>query len=120
MKRILNGNWIMLTNEPQKGLVSLGIPVWNQSRFTKMCLDSLLETTTGQNTEVIVVDNGSTDDTPALLEKYPSVQVIRNRHNRGVSAAWNQIVKASNGEWIGILNNDLVFAPLWLSKLLKD
>lgn len=110
----------MLMAESKKDLVSIGIPVWNQSRFTDQCLASLFSTTMGYDLEVIIVDNGSTDDTPAILAKYPSVKVIRNRRNRGVVAAWNQVVNASTGEWIGILNNDLVFAPLWLTKLLRS
>lgn len=66
--------------------------------------------------EVIVVDEGSTDGTPALLEEQsdPRLRVLRNDRPCGVAAARNQAVREARGTWIAFLDDDDLWAPQWL------
>lgn len=96
--------------------VSLVIPVYNQVVHTMQCVESI-QRLPDRPKEVIVIDNASTDGTAAYL-KTASVRVITNAANLGCAKAWNQGVRASRGEVIGILNNDIVVTPGWLPSLL--
>jgi N-acetylglucosaminyl-diphospho-decaprenol L-rhamnosyltransferase len=97
--------------------VSIVIPVFNEVRFTKICMESLRGTLPGDS-EIIVVDNSSSDGTAEYLSGCTDVSVITNSENLGCAAAWNQGVKASQAPWIVILNNDTVLSPHWLDGLL--
>ncbi len=69
--------------------------------------------------ELIVVDNHSTDDTPALLAEHPlAPRVIRNDENKGFARACNQGAAAARGEFVLFLNNDTVPEPGWLAPML--
>jgi len=67
--------------------------------------------------EVIVVDNGSSDDSAGMAERDFGCSVIRNRENRGFCAANNQGIRAARGEYIALLNNDAEAEPAWLEAL---
>lgn len=96
--------------------VSIVIPVFNQLAYTKTCLESIRSA--GGASEIIVVDNGSSDGTPEYLASFPGIQVIRNAENLGCAASWNEGVRASRSKWIVILNNDVIVSPGWLEGLL--
>src|SRR4051812_7214086 len=107
-------------------MISVVIPVYNQSHFTQTCLQTL-QNHSAVAREVIVVDNCSFDDTPEVLKKWVSIlsangwkmQVIRNSENRGFGRACNQGIKAATGDYITILNNDTWLMPRWDEILLK-
>jgi GT2 family glycosyltransferase len=101
----------------QAARVSLVIPVYNQLVHTMQCLESILRLP-DKGDEIIIVDNASTDGTPGYL-KGVGVTVIGNATNLGCAKAWNQGIRASRGDVIGILNNDIVVTPGWLSALLR-
>jgi len=94
---------------------------WNRKELLGACLASLA----GQkyrNFEVVVVDNGSEDGSPELVEQWiPSfpvpLRLIRNRENRGFCAANNQGFAASDSEFVALLNNDAEAEPGWLAAL---
>jgi GT2 family glycosyltransferase len=68
--------------------------------------------------EVVVVDNGSRDDTVAwLAERWPQVEVVSLAHNVGVTAALNVCARAGRGELVGLFNNDLELEPDCLGEL---
>src|SRR5207245_2667959 len=68
--------------------------------------------------EVVVVDNGSRDDTQFWLREYwPHVEVVSLSDNVGVSAALNVCTRAGRGELLALLNNDLELAPDCLGEL---
>jgi GT2 family glycosyltransferase len=98
-------------------LVSIVIPVFNHLDLTKQCLDSIAENTDVPY-EVIMVDNASTDGTGAFLASRP-VRVITNAENRGFQGAANQGIRAATGEYICLLNNDVIVLPGWLEPLLQ-
>lgn len=96
--------------------VSLVIPLYNQVEYTKRCVESI-ERCTARPYELILVDNGSTDGTGAFLKDVKAT-VIANEKNLGCAKAWNQGVRAATGTAVGILNNDIVVTPDWLTGLL--
>jgi GT2 family glycosyltransferase len=98
-------------------LISVIIPNWNGARHLPTCLDSLRRQTY-PHVEVIVVDNNSSDDSLALMEReYPEVRVIRLNENRGYAGGVNTGIRAAQGEIIVVLNNDTEADPRWLAEL---
>jgi GT2 family glycosyltransferase len=104
-------------------MASLIILAYNNLSFTQQCLDSISHFTLYSNYEIIVVDNGSSDGTPAyLMERKQQDQhlyIILNDTNRGFAAGINQGIQASRGEYILLLNNDIVVTAGWLGGLIR-
>ena len=96
--------------------VSAVIPSWNRADLLTAILANLTSQTTPP-AQVIVVDNGSTDDTAAVAEQH-AAEVVRFPENRGFAVAVNEGIAKARCEWILILNNDVVLAPDWLETLL--
>lgn len=97
----------MSTNE----LVSVVIPTYNRSAICKVAVESVLSQTYG-NLEVIVVDDGSGDDTREVMEGIPDGRVRYHRQeNAGVSAARNTGMALARGEYIGLLDSDDAWLP---------
>lgn len=86
-------------------LLSILLVVYNQAELTFACLRSLLKEVEDR-AEILVVDNASTDDTPALLKRISGIRVIRNETNIGFIRAVNQGVPAARGKFVLLLNND--------------
>ena len=86
--------------------VSVIIPVFNRSELLKRALDSVFSQSLPPR-QVIVVDDGSTDDTIELLRsKYSSTVSVISQENAGVSRARNVGISASSHEWIAFLDSD--------------
>jgi GT2 family glycosyltransferase len=99
---------------------SIIIPVFNKAALTRQCLDTIRATLEGAGEgEIIVVDNASSDETPALLRAYPWIRVIRNEENRGFAGANNQGAALARGKFLVLLNNDIVARKGWLASMLK-
>jgi len=70
--------------------------------------------------EILMVDNGSTDDSAGFVRKaFPHVKIIQNSKNRGFAEANNQAARQAGGEYIAFLNNDTKVDSQWLIELLK-
>jgi GT2 family glycosyltransferase len=99
---------------------SIVIPVFNKASLTRQCLDILGgETHPGIEVEVIVVDDGSTDQTAEALAGYGSrIQVIRHEANAGFAQSCNDGARQARGEYIVFLNNDTIPHAGWLDALI--
>src|SRR5690348_7797556 len=94
-------------------LVDVVIPNWNGSHWLQQCLPSLFAQTF-RDFEVIVVDNGSTDDSLDWVRaQFPQVHIIRNKQNLGFGAATNQGITATSSPFVATLNNDTQVAATW-------
>ena len=94
------------------------IPTWNGWALLQSCLESL-GNQTFQDFVVIVVDDGSTDDTVAqLAAAYPEVQCIQSPVNRGFAPTANLGLAAAQSPWILLLNNDVTLEPRCLEHLM--
>ena len=99
--------------------VSAVILTWNSVGKIEPCLQSL-GTGTKVPDEIIVVDNGSTDQTcPTLARQFPSIRVIENTHNRGVARGRNQGLAAVRGRYLLVLDDDTVVQPESVSRLIS-
>jgi hypothetical protein len=97
--------------------VAAVIPTWNRRDL----LDTLLRNVTEQTRpfeEIIVVDNGSEDDS-ADLAAAAGAKVLKMGCNLGFAAAVNRGIEAADADWIAILNNDVTLERDWLAKLLE-
>ena len=98
--------------------ISVVIPSYNRATVLPRALDSVL----GQTVlplEIIVVDDGSTDITQALLvDNYPQVSLI-SKSNKGVSAARNAGIAVSKGNWIAFLDSDDAWLPSKLEQQIQ-
>jgi GT2 family glycosyltransferase len=91
--------------------MSVVILNYNRKDLLKRCLDSLLPALGQDCLETIVVDNASTDGSVAMLESaYPEVRIVSETTNRSV-VAYNDGVAQARGQWVLLLNNDMVFEP---------
>lgn len=97
--------------------ITIVIPLYNQLKFTKLCLDSL-RTYGADGADLLLIDNGSSDGTSEYLTSCSDVAAITNRENLGCAGAWNQGVRQSSYEWLLFLNNDVLVSPGWLDGLL--
>lgn len=98
-------NPMEITQNSEKPAVSIIIPVFNRAWCLEATLQSIHDQTF-QNFEVIVVDDGSTDETQALLRRFAGLRIHRWEDNRGVSAARNKGIQMARGEWICFLDSD--------------
>lgn len=90
--------------------VSVIIPCYNGARFLRQAIDSAL-TQSYPNVEVVVVDDGSTDDSGEIAHSYGDRIKVIEQPNSGLSAARNAGVKASSGDLIALLDADDVLLP---------
>ncbi len=97
---------------------TLIVLAWNRWELTKRCLDSLRQTDL-DGADVIVVDNGSTDETPRELAKYGWLKVLRNPSNLGFVRGNNAGIAAADPSTdVVLLNNDLEFRQAdWLTRM---
>ena len=97
------------------GSTTIIIPVYNGYQFTKDCLDSISENI--NNYKIVLIDNGSTDETIDLQEDW--IEVIRNDNNLGYPHAINQGFKLVDTEFCCLLNNDIITTPGFLDVLIS-
>jgi len=104
-------------------LCSIIIPVLNQCRYTRQCLEFLFRSSVDSSFELLLVDNGSTDETAKLFdeyeERYAQVRSIRFPENRGFSIANNVAAEQASGDYLIFLNNDTIPTHGWLAALVE-
>jgi len=90
---------------------------YNQVEYTRQCIESMVSQ--GDDlSRLVVVDNGSTDDTRDYLQSLSLGGLILNSANLGCGVAWNQGALALQSEWTIIMNNDVLVAPGWIENLI--
>lgn len=95
------------------------IPNWNGRELLPDCLSSL-KRQSFKNFNILVVDNGSTDDSLSYIrENFPDVEVVFLKRNYGFSRAINEGVKKSSSKYTVFLNNDTEVDKKWLENLIK-
>ena len=99
--------------------VSIIIPVWNHSRLTLECLASIQKQSGEISYEVIVIDDGSDDQTPSILAQVENLRVLRNEARSGFVISCNKASRATRGELLLFLNNDVQVTENWLSALVE-
>lgn len=98
--------------------ISIIIPVYNQFSFTYMTLKSLIDNVSYSNFEVIIVDDCSTEIKIQELEKkVENITILRNEQNMGFLRSCNYAVTFAKGEYIVLLNNDVLVQKNWLESL---
>jgi GT2 family glycosyltransferase/Tfp pilus assembly protein PilF len=112
-----------MDDNSSNSFTSIIILTYNQVEFTKLCIQSIFRQTK-KPYEIIIVDNGSTDDTVNYLSTLDyswtncdTVKIILNSKNAGFAIGCNQGLTAAKGSHIVFLNNDVVVTSDWISRL---
>lgn len=96
--------------------ISVIIPVYNEEKYISQCLTSLLAQSVKLN-EILVADDGSTDKTPKIIERFP-VKLFRHPH-LGVSKQCNFLAKKAQGEILVRLDGDIYFSKDYIKKIIE-
>jgi glycosyltransferase involved in cell wall biosynthesis len=99
-----------------KVTVSVVIPAYNQARFLKEAIESALSQTYPIS-EIVVVDDGSTDETPEVAQGYGNLIHYIRQENQGLAAARNTGILHSNGKYIALLDSDDQWLPPFLQTM---
>ncbi len=98
---------------------SITFACYNASQYTKLCIESFVQAGTPLD-RVVVVDNGSTDDTRDYLSSLDLGGRIFNRNNLGCGVAWNQGALHQQAEWTIVMNNDVLVQPNWVEDMISS
>lgn len=103
-------------------LTSVVVVSYNQWHLTERCLNSIADHSDTEALEVIVVDNASSDETPLRLQTWQALdpkrrRIVLNQDNTGFGPAVNQGLALAKGEYLTILNNDIIVGPGWVRGL---
>lgn len=104
----------------KEGLISIIVPMFNVEKHIRKCIASVLSQTY-QNFELILIDEGSSDNTYDICKEYASEKIIlyKMNHNKGVSIARNKGIELSSGEYISFIDADDWVKEEYLELLFK-
>ena len=101
--------------------VSIIIPIYNTAKYLEKCLSSVTNQTY-QNLEIILVDDGSTDDSPKIIKKFAKKDariIVVTQENQGQSAARNAGLQKTTGDFVNFIDGDDQVKPTFIEDLLK-
>lgn len=107
--------------EQKNDLISIIVPIFNVEKYLRMCLDSI-ENQTYSNIEVLLIDDGSTDDSGKICQEYiarDSRFRYVKKENGGISDARNKGIDISNGEYITFVDSDDWLSMTYVEELYK-
>lgn len=120
MSSPLNVPYPPLVTNGTKIRISIVIVSWNARKFLVECIQSISEQLCQSSGEIIVVDNASSDGSPEEVKRrFPAVRVIENEQNRGFATANNIGIQESAGEYIFLINSDVIVKPACISQLCR-
>ena len=96
--------------------VTVYIPAYNAADFLARAIESLLSQSLLPD-EILIIDDGSQDQSAEIASSYPQVALIRHGTNRGLAAARNTAMRAARNELVASLDADCVADPRWLAEL---
>ena len=97
----------------------MAIAYWNGASYVSRCLDAVLSQTRPPQ-EIVVVDNGSIDGSPAIIRsQYPSVRLLTRPINEGFCTGYNSAIRATSSPYVLILNNDVYLEPDFIERALE-
>lgn len=103
------------------GMVSIVMPCYNGENFIKETIDSVLKQTY-TNWELLVIDDGSKDDSPSIVNKYASddsrIKLIKQQ-NAGSAVARNNGIRHSKGQFLALLDSDDIWLPGFLESQIR-
>ena len=99
--------------------LTIGIVNWNTAEHLKKCLNSIFKSKTHFQYEVYIVDNNSSDNSFEIISRYKKVKLIQNKENIGMAASLNQIIKATDSEYLLFLHPDTEISEDTIEKMLK-
>lgn len=101
--------------------VSVIVPIYNTGKYVKQCVDSILAQQTSYAMQVLLIDDGSTDDSPAIVESYRAVSRVQVIHqpNGGLSAARNRGLNCARGKYVMFVDSDDVLPTYAVETLVK-
>lgn len=104
-------------------LVSICIPTYNGSRYLTETLDSCVNQTY-KNFEIVICDDGSTDDTLDIIQRYKAqysnIHLHINEKNQGLVGNWKRCIEKANGDWIKFIFQDDILQPDCVERMLKS
>lgn len=103
-------------NQSVSGELAITIPAFNELSYTVHCLESLKQSGI-KDSQIVIVNNGSTDGTCEFLSGRPEITAIHNSENRGCGFAWNQGAKSISTAWTIVMNNDVLVTSGWSNGL---
>ncbi len=98
------------SNQP---LISVIIAIYNPGKYLRPCLDSIVNQTY-KNLEIILVDDGSTDDSLSVCKEYAEKDnriIVHHKENSGVSATRNQGIRLAHGDYFSFIDSDDILEP---------
>ncbi|HEX9077055.1 MAG TPA: glycosyltransferase family A protein, partial [Anaerolineae bacterium] len=103
--------------DPDRCRVSVVIPSYNHARYLRDAIRSVIAQTY-RDFEIIIVDDGSSDDTPQVVAGFGNAVRYIRQENRGLAGARNTGVRAARGAFIGLLDADDIWMPEYLASML--
>lgn len=105
-----------MTNKAPK--VAVVILNWNGKEILKTFLPSVINYS--KEAELVIVDNGSTDDSLLFLkENYPQIRIIDNKKNYGFAGGYNKALEEVEADYYVLLNSDVEVSPSWISPIIE-
>jgi GT2 family glycosyltransferase len=97
--------------------VCVAVVTYNSERYIRRCLEGILEQE-GVATEIVVVDNASSDGTRSVLRRFKNrIRTVYNDRNVGFAEAQNQAIRATDADWVLTLNPDVLLLPHFIRTL---